>query len=84
MATREFIPVFGERSSARLPAFFSFDVRIDKTYVFKKWQLETYLDIQNATVAQNPEVIAWTYDYRELDPITSNPPLPVFGLKGSW
>ena len=47
-------------------------------------KLETYLDLQNVTFAVNPEVIAWTYDYGELDPITSNPPLPVFGLKGEW
>ena len=82
--TRTFVPVYGERSSARPPPFFSFDIRIDKTYTFRKWKLGTYLDLQNATVAQNVEVIGFTYDYGELDPITSNPPLPVFGLKGEW
>lgn len=84
MAQRSFLPVYGERSSDRLPAFTSLDIRIDKTYTYDKWKLETYLDIQNVTFAQNPEVIAWTYDYGELDPITSNPPLPVFGFKGEW
>ena len=82
--TRTFVPVYGERSSARPPPFFSFDIRLDKTYTFRKWKLGTYLDLQNATVAQNVEVIGFTYDYGELDPITSNPPLPVFGLKGEW
>lgn len=84
MSQRSFLPVYGERSSDRLPAFTSLDIRIDKTYTYDKWKLETYLDIQNVSFAQNPEVIAWTYDYGELDPITSNPPLPVFGLKGEW
>ncbi len=84
MTSREFVPIYGARSSDRLPAFTSVDVRVDKLYVFRKWQLETYLDVQNITFAQNPEVIGWTYDYRELDPVTSTPPLPVFGLKGSW
>lgn len=84
MTSRDFVPVYGERSSDRLPPFVSVDVRIDKTYVFRKWQLETFLDLQNVTFAQNPEVVGWTFDFRELDPITSNPPLPVFGLKGSW
>ena len=84
MSQRAFLPVYGERSSDRLPAFTSLDIRIDKTYTYDKWKLETYLDIQNVTFAQNPEVIAWTYDYGELDPITSNPPLPVFGFKGEW
>lgn len=82
--SRQFVPIYGERSSARPPPFFSFDLRIDKTYTFRKWKLGTYLDIQNATVAQNIEVINFTYDYRDLDPITSNPPLPVFGFKGEW
>ncbi len=84
MAQRSFLPVYGERSSDRLPPFTSIDIRIDKTYTYDRWKLETYLDIQNVSFAQNPEVIAWTYDYGELDPITSNPPLPVFGLKGEW
>ena len=84
MSQRTFLPVYGERSSDRLPPFTSVDIRVDKTYTYKKWKLETYLDLQNVTFAVNPEVIAWTYDYGELDPITSNPPLPVFGLKGEW
>ena len=84
MSQRTFFPVYGERSSERLPPFTSLDIRVDKTYTYKKWKLETYLDLQNVTFAQNPEVISWTYDYGELDPITSNPPLPVFGFKGEW
>lgn len=84
MASRAFLPVYGERSSERLPPFTSVDIRIDKTYTYKKWKLETYLDLQNVTFAQNPEVIGFTYDFSELDPITSNPPLPVFGFKGEW
>ena len=82
--SRQFVPVYGERSSERLPSFVSVDVRFDKTWSFQNWKLEGWLDIQNVTFAQNPEVIGYTYDYRELDPITSNPPLPVLGLKGSW
>ena len=81
---RTFVPVYGARSSERPPPFFSFDLRFDKTYTFRKWKLGTYLDIQNATVSQNIEVVQFTYDYRDLDPITSNPPLPIFGFKGEW
>ncbi|MBL8618970.1 MAG: TonB-dependent receptor [Deltaproteobacteria bacterium] len=84
MESRSFQPVYGERSSERIPAFTSIDIRIDKTYTFEKWKLETYLDIQNATFSQNIEVIGWTYDYAALDPVLSNPPLPVFGFKGTW
>lgn len=81
---REFIPVYGERDSGRLPPFFSLDLRIDKDYVFKKWTLTTYLDIQNATYSKNVETQGYSYDYTEEEPILSNPPLPAFGLRGEW
>lgn len=84
LESRAFAPVYGERSSARIDAFTSIDLRIDKTYTFKSWALETYLDIQNATFSKNIEVIGWNTDYSELDPVYSNPPLPVFGFKGTW
>ena len=81
---REFIPVYGERDSARLPPFFSLDIRIDKDYVFKKWTLTTYLDLQNATYSKNVENQGYSYDYREEEPTLSPPPLPAFGLRGEW
>jgi len=84
VTSRSFFPVYGERSSERLPDFYSVDIRIDKTYTFDRWRLETYLDIQNATFAKNAEVITWNYDYSEEENILSNPPLPVFGFKGAW
>jgi TonB family protein len=81
---RAFVPVYGERDSERLPAFWALDVRIDKEWVFNRWTLNFYLDVQNATNNQNVEVMAWTYDYRREDPTTQLPVLPVFGLKASW
>ena len=81
---REFIPVYGERDSGRLPPFFSLDIRIDKDYVFKKWTLTTYLDIQNATYSKNVENQGYSYDYTEEEPTLSSPPLPAFGLRGEW
>ena len=84
LQSREFVPVFGERSSARLPNFFSVDLRIDKEYEFQRWVLTTYLDIQNLTNTTNAEVIAWTYDYEQEEGIESNPLFPAFGLKGEW
>ncbi|MEE2750771.1 MAG: ligand-gated channel protein, partial [Myxococcota bacterium] len=82
--SRTFVPVFGERSSSRLPNFFALDIRIDRTRTFEKWSLDTYLDLQNATNSVNPEVMAWTYDYSEEDPVPSNPLLPSFGLRAEW
>lgn len=82
--SRGFLPVYGERDSARLPPFWSIDVRVDKEWVFDKWTLAFYLDLQNATNRANVEVMAWTYDYRAEEPITSLPILPAFGLRADW
>ncbi len=82
--SRSFVPVYGERSSARLDPFFSLDVRVDKSWTFQRWSLGAYLEIQNATNARNPELMAWNTDYSKEIPITSNPTLPVFGLRGQW
>ncbi len=84
MDSRSFIPIYGERDSARLPPFFSLDVRGDKTWE-KDWgEISLYLDVQNATNAKNVEVMNWTYDYGEPDPIAGLPVFPTFGLEAKW
>ena len=81
---RGFLPVYGDRDSARLPAFYSVDVRFDKEWQYDKWALSAYLDLQNATNAQNVEVMSWNFDFSEEDPVTSIPVVPAFGVKGAW
>ena len=82
--SRSFIPVYGETDSERLPSFFSLDIRVDKEWEYKNWTLTTYLDLQNATNATNPEWMSWTYDYGEESPVEAVPALPAFGVKGEW
>lgn len=38
---------YGRYNTLRLGAFHQLDVRVDKSYFFKKWSLTLYLDIQN-------------------------------------
>ena len=84
MATRSFLPVYGDPGSARLPPFWSVDVRVDKEWSFRNWTLTTYLDVQNVFNAQNPEVMSWSYDYGEEEPISGLPVFPAFGERGEW
>lgn len=84
MGSRSFIPIYGERDSERLPGFFSLDVRVDKTYTPRWGEIGTYLDVQNATNAKNVEVMNWTYDYGEEDPIAGLPLFPTFGVEVRW
>ena len=52
LGSRSFVPVYGDADSARLPVFWSLDVRVDKTFTFKRWQLTAYLDLSSPTAAQ--------------------------------
>jgi len=84
LASRQFVPVYGEADSARLPAFWQLDLRFDKQWTFDRWSLDFYLDLQNATNAQNVEVIGYNFDFSEEDSVTQIPIVPAFGLRGSW
>lgn len=82
--SRSFTAINGEADSERLASFFSLDVRYDKTYTFDKWKLTSYLDIQNITNYQNVEIMSYSFDYSEEQPITGLPIFPAIGLKGEW
>ena len=47
-ARREGLPDFDRINTKRRPAQHGLDVRIDKTFYFKKFNLDVYLDVQNA------------------------------------
>ena len=46
-------------TGSRLPPFFALDLRVDRRFVFRRSQLVTYLDVQNATARKNISQIAW-------------------------
>jgi len=52
---------FTQINTIRLKAFHQLDLRLDKKYYFKKWNLNWYVDIQNAynfKAAQPPSLVA--------------------------
>ena len=68
-------PDYNRFNDLRLKAFHQLDVRVDKTYFFKKWSLNIYVDIQNVYnfKAENPP------NYTNLDPegnkVYADPPV---------
>jgi len=64
----------------RLPTFFAVDVRVDRRFVFRKSQLVTYVDIQNATARRNVSQIAWDARLRAPKPNESIGLLPSIGV----
>ncbi len=56
-------------NTERLPMFNQLDIRFDKSFYFKKWALELYLDIQNALnfKYKYPDIIISTGDIENLE-----------------
>lgn len=79
-----FEPVYGDPWSRRVAPYWQIDARVDRTWRFAKWQLSTYLDVQNLTNRQNVEIMNWNYDYSAEDPIAGFPVFPSFGVEGRW
>jgi TonB family protein len=78
------VPIYGDPYSARAPAFFSLDLRVDREWWFDKWRLASYLEVQNATNHRNVEIPGYSEDYTEEQSVTGLPILPVFGLRATW
>lgn len=68
--------------SQRMPLFHQLDLRLDKTWKFKAWQLGAYADILNVYNAANVEAIQYNYNFTRQTYVTGLPILPSFGLRG--
>lgn len=79
-----FFPIQSQQYSRRLPDFLQLDLRVDKRFVFRDFMFAVYLDVQNATYAQNVEAVLNSYDYSEQTYLTGLPILPVLGLRGEF
>ena len=79
-----YIPIQGPTNSARLPSFHQLDLRVDKTWVYRRVKLTSYLDVQNVYNAENTEFLSYGYDYTVTRPVLSLPTAPSIGLKIEW
>ncbi|MFO0593166.1 MAG: TonB-dependent receptor [Polyangiaceae bacterium] len=73
---------FGGVGTERLPMFHSLDVRIDKRWQFKTWQMSAYLDVQNVYNNQNVEGLQYNFNYTSRQYVTGIPILPSIGIRG--
>ena len=79
-----YYPLFGATYSRRLPDFFQLDVRVDKRFVFERWMLALYVDVQNATNRGNVEGLANNYNYTKEAYVTGLPIIPNLGIRVEW
>jgi TonB family protein len=80
----DYRPLNGTPRSTRTKAFQQVDVRAERTWLFERWSLGVYLDVQNVLNAKNVEAIEWDYRFRESAPVTGIPILPTLGIRGTW
>jgi hypothetical protein len=79
-----YIPIRGTIYSERFDAFKQLDVRIDRRFVYDKWILTAYLDVQNVTNSANSQNIEYSYDYSQNKKVRGLPILPTIGVKGEF
>lgn len=79
-----YIPIFGQTYSGRLPSFNQLDLRVDKTFTFKRWRLVAYLDIENLYAARTAETAVFNYNYKQVAFVNGLPFLPVIGVRGEF
>ncbi len=79
--TDDYTPIYGPNNGDRLPAFHQLDLRVSKSWEFREWRLDTYLDIQNVYNRQAPEGAIYNYDYTQKGYQRGLPIFPILGVK---
>jgi TonB family protein len=71
----------GSYNDGRLPPYFQTSFRVDKLWTFRKWQLDTYVDLLNAIRGVNPEFTVYNYDYTQSAYVRGLPFIPNVGIE---
>ncbi|MCU0661997.1 MAG: TonB-dependent receptor [Myxococcota bacterium] len=79
-----YAPIVGRANSERLPMFHQLDLRADKRWIYERWILTAYLDIQNVYNRANTEGYVYNFDYSKKGVRQGLPLIPVLGLKGEF
>ncbi len=77
----QYQPIFGAQNTIRIPDFVQLDVRLEKTFTFRRLSLNVFLDVQNVTNRANPEEIVYNFDFSKKAYITGLPTLAVLGAR---
>lgn len=83
-STDRYDPRFGPINSARNGAFHQLDVRIDKRWIYDRWMLNVYLDVQNTYNRANPEGQEYNYNYRRARAQQGLPLLTIVGIRAEF
>jgi TonB family protein len=76
--------VRGRVNTDRVPAFHQLDLRIDKHWIYDKWRLNAYLDIQNIYNRANPDSATYSFDFSQKRYAQGLPIFPILGLRAEY
>jgi hypothetical protein len=79
-----YLPIEGEENSDQLPNFLQVDLRLDRKWVYNRWILSLYVDVQNITNRNNGSSYDYAFDYSSRTVEGGLPILPTFGVKGEF
>jgi hypothetical protein len=77
----QYQPVFGAQNTIRVPDFVQLDIRLEKTFNFRRLSLNVFADVQNVTNRANPEEIVYNFDFTKKAYIIGLPTLAVIGAR---
>lgn len=79
----KYVPVYGDLNSRRLPDIHKLDIRLDRNYQYKKWNMDLYVEVLNVYNQANVSGYKYNEDYTDKEDITSLPTIVSFGIKAN-
>jgi hypothetical protein len=79
-----FVPMYGAVNSERIEDAHSMDLRVDRRWKFKSWELSAYIDITNVYAHARVLGYSYNYDFTEREAFKELPFVPALGLRGTF
>jgi TonB family protein len=82
--TGTYTPIQGQAFSDRVDAFHQLDVRIDKTWTFRRGSINLYLEVLNVYNRSNPEGRQYNFNYTQSQVVSGIPIFPNLGVRAEY
>jgi len=83
--TDSYLPIYSEQVNGRRePLYHQLDIRADKLWIFNRWTLNTYLDVQNVYWQEYSFGYEYNFDYTERRAVTFPPFMPSIGMQARF
>jgi hypothetical protein len=76
-------PIYGDLNSKRLADSHKLDVRLDRNYPYRTWNMDLYVEALNVYNQINVTGYDYNADYTEKEDVTGLPAIISFGIKAN-